>query len=211
MDSAFRDDLTAMIPHLRAFARSLTGGDRDLADDLVQETLVKSMQAEARFEPGTNLRAWLFTILRNTFCSYVGRKRHKVEVHDDDLEQLAWTAAPQEGRLEAIAFRRAFKRLSTPHREALVLSVIQGHSYESVAAICGCEVGTVKSRVNRARAQLREMLLEGDLPMRPVHRRAVEVDAPGEAVASPAGKDGRSGGTEAWPRSAAAAHHVAPN
>ena len=167
MTNDFRQDLTAMIPHLRAFARSLTGGDRDLADDLVQETLVKSMQAEKQFAPGTNLRAWLFTILRNTFCSHVGRKRHKVEVYDEDLERLAWTAAPQEGRLEAIAFRRAFKRLSPAHREVLVLSVIQGHPYETVAAMCGCEIGTVKSRVNRARTLLKQMLLEGDLPVRP--------------------------------------------
>lgn len=206
MTTNFRHDLTAMIPHLRAFARSLTGGDKDLADDLVQETLVKSMQAEAQFTPGSNLRAWLFTILRNTFCSHVGRKRHKVEVYDEDLEQLAWTAAPQDGRLEAIAFRRAFKKLSPAHREVLVLSVIQGHPYETVAAICGCEVGTVKSRVNRARTLLKQMLLEGDdLPVRPTRRVAElasrsrpSLDAPvadaGEAgLAARAGRRGEGG------------------
>jgi RNA polymerase sigma-70 factor (ECF subfamily) len=165
--SDYRQELTALIPQLRGFARSLTGGDPELADDLVQDTLVKSMQAEAQFAPGTNLRAWLFTILRNTFFSHVGRKRFKVEVHDEDLESLAWSAAPQEGRLEALAFRRAFRQLSPTHREVLVLSVLQGHSYESIAAICGCEVGTVKSRVNRARAQLKSMLVDGDLPMQP--------------------------------------------
>lgn len=174
MASDYRKELTALIPQLRGFARSLTGGDRDLADDLVQDTLVKSMQAEAQFAPGTNLRAWLFTILRNTFFSHVGRKRFKVEVHDEDLERLAWSAAPQEGRLEALAFRRAFRQLSPPHREVLVLSVLQGHSYETIAAMCGCEIGTVKSRVNRARAHLKAMLVDGDLPVQP--RRSARAD-----------------------------------
>jgi RNA polymerase sigma-70 factor (ECF subfamily) len=167
MESDFRRELTDLIPQLRAFGRSLTGGDRDLADDLVQETLVKAIQAERQFTPGSNLRAWLFTILRNSFCSHVGRKRFKLEVHDDDLERLAWMPAPQEGRIEAIAFRRAFRQLSPAHREVLVLSILQGHSYESIAALCGCEVGTVKSRVNRARAQLKAMLLDGALPVKP--------------------------------------------
>ena len=174
MQSGLRQEITGMIPHLRAFARSLTGGDRDLADDLVQETLVKAMQAEAQFQPGTNLRAWMFTILRNTFCSHVGKKRHKVECHSEDLERLAWIAAPQEGRLETLAFRRAFKQLSAAHREVLVLSIIQGHSYEAIGAICGCEVGTVKSRVNRARAQLKSMLMDGELPIEPRPVAAVE-------------------------------------
>ena len=170
MNDDLRPALIDMIPHLRAFARSLTGGDRDFADDLVQETLVKAMQAERQFEPGTNLRAWLFTILRNTFCSQVGRKGRQVDVEDEELERMAWMAAPQEGRLEAIAFRRAFARLSSVHREVLVLSIIQGHPYVAIAATCGCEVGTVKSRVNRARAQLKAMLLDGELPVRPQHR-----------------------------------------
>lgn len=175
MSHDLRSALIEMLPHLRAFARSLTGGDREFADDLVQDTLVKSMQAEHQFQPGSNLRAWLFTILRNTFCSQVGRKRRQVEMEDDDLERLATAAAPQEGRLEAIAFRRAFKQLSAVHREVLVLAVLQGLPYEAIAAQCGCEVGTVKSRVNRARAQLRAMLLDGELPVRP---RSTDVSRP---------------------------------
>jgi RNA polymerase sigma-70 factor, ECF subfamily len=167
MTEELREALVEMIPHLRAFARSLTGGDREFADDLVQDTLVKSMAAAQQFQQGTNLRAWLFTILRNTFCSQLGRKRRHVSMEDEDLERLATTAAPQEGRLEAVAFRRAFKQLSAVHREVLVLSVIQGMPYEAIAARCGCEVGTVKSRVNRARAQLKAMLLDGGLPMQP--------------------------------------------
>ncbi len=161
MTENLRSALVEMMPQLRAFARSLTGGDRDFADDLVQDTLVKGMQAERQFEPGTNLRAWLFTILRNTFCSQVRRKRRQVGMADEDLEQLATTAAPQNGRLESMAFRRAFRQLSSAHREVLVLAVLQGQPYDTIAAVCGCEVGTVKSRVNRAREQLKATLLEG--------------------------------------------------
>ncbi len=167
MTEQLRDALVEMIPHLRAFARSLTAGDREFADDLVQDTLVKSMAAEQQFQPGSNLRAWLFTILRNTFCSQLVRKRRQVGMEDEDLERLAHTAAPQEGRLETVAFRRAFKQLSPVHREVLVLSVIQGMPYEAIAVRCGCEIGTVKSRVNRARAQLKAMLLDGKLPIHP--------------------------------------------
>lgn len=192
MTENLRDALVELIPHLRAFARSLTGGDREFADDLVQDTLVKSMTAEQQFQPGTNLRAWLFTILRNTFCSQVGRKRRQVELADEDLERLATTAAPQEGRLEAVAFCRAFKRLSPVHREVLVLSVIHGMPYEAIAAQCGCEVGTVKSRVNRARAQLKAMLLEGKLPLQvrppataPQPARVVLLDDEASAPAQP--------------------------
>ena len=185
MSDDFRPALIEMIPHLRAFGRSLTGGDREFADDLVQDTLVKAMQAEEQFQRGTNLRAWLFTILRNTFCSQVGRKRRHVEMQDEDLERLATTAAPQEGRLEAIAFRRAFKQLSAPHREVLVLSVLQGMPYEAIAAQCGCEVGTVKSRVNRARAQLKAMLLDGEIPLQPRRTPAAE-NRPIEVAEAPA-------------------------
>jgi RNA polymerase sigma-70 factor (ECF subfamily) len=165
-ESDFRRALTDLIPQMRAFARSLTGGNRDLADDLVQDSLVKAIRAERQFTPGSNLGAWLFTILRNTFRNHVGSKRAKVEVYGEDLERLMWSAAPQEGRLETMAFRHAFRQLSPAHREVLVLSILQGQSYEAIAALCGCRVGTVKSRVNRARAQLKAMLFDGELPVR---------------------------------------------
>ena len=207
MASTYREELTQLIPQLRGFARALTGGDAELSDDLVQDTLVKSMQAEAQFAPGTNLRAWLFTILRNTFLSHVGRKRFKVEVHDEDLERLAWTAAPQDGRLEALAFRRAFRQLSAAHREVLVLSILQGHSYEAIAVICGCEIGTVKSRVNRARAQLKSMLVDGELPVQPrVSTRASALSpmptssSPDEVIAE------RRSGPKRGPAAATALH-----
>lgn len=163
----FREDVAALVPHLRAFARSLTGGDVQLADDIVQDTIVNALQAQHQFTPGTNLKAWLFTILRNRFRSVIARKHVTAEVSDEDLERHSWTPAEQESRIEVAAFKRAFKTLSTAHREVLVLVAVHGLPYEQVAEICGCEVGTVKSRVNRARAMLKRMLLDDELPIDP--------------------------------------------
>jgi RNA polymerase sigma-70 factor (ECF subfamily) len=162
----FREDVAAMVPHLRAFARSLTSGDIHLADDLVQDTVLNALQAQDQFTPGTNLKAWMFTILRNRFRSLITRKHVTAEVPDDDLEKKWLTPAHQESIVEVTAFRRAFRELSTAHREVLVLVGVHGLSYEQVAEICGCEVGTVKSRVNRARNLLKKMLLEDALPVR---------------------------------------------
>ena len=162
----FREDVAGMVPHLRAFARSLTGGDVHLADDLVQDTILNALQAQHQFTPGTNLKAWLFTILRNRFRSLITRKHVTAEVQDDDLERKWLTPAHQESVVEVTAFRRAFRHLSSAHREVLVLVGVHGLSYEQVAEICRCEVGTVKSRVNRARNLLKRMLLEGELPVR---------------------------------------------
>ena len=157
----FRDDLVALLPHLRAFARSLAGGDADLADDVVQDTVVHALRAQASFTPGTNLKAWLFTILRNRFFSVVARKHRTLEVSDEGIDQDAWLPAFQETGLEVQDFRAAFRHLSPAHREVLVLTVVHGLPYEEVAAVCGCEVGTVKSRVSRARALLKSMMIEG--------------------------------------------------
>ncbi|MDX6750694.1 sigma-70 family RNA polymerase sigma factor [Geminicoccaceae bacterium 1502E] len=165
--SIFREDVVALMPHLRAFARSLTGGNPDLADDLVQDTIVNALQAQAQFQPGTNLKAWLFTILRNRFHSVMTRKHVTAEVEDDDIENKWWTPPYQETAIEIDAFKRAFRRLSPAHREVLVLAGVQALPYEEIARICGCEIGTVKSRVNRARALLKKMLLEGELPVEP--------------------------------------------
>jgi RNA polymerase sigma-70 factor (ECF subfamily) len=184
--SIFREDIVALVPHLRAFARSLTGGNRDLADDLVQDTLVNAMKAQGQFTPGTNLRAWLFTILRNRFRSLITRRHVTAEVAVDDLENRWWTPATQDAGLEMDAFRRAFACLSPAHREVLLLAVVQELPYEEVARITSCEVGTVKSRVNRARAQLKRMLLEGELPVErsrvPAHRAEVRLPETPRAV-----------------------------
>ena len=162
----FREDVAELVPQLRAFARSLTSGDVHLADDLVQDTIVNALQAQSQFTPGTNLKAWMFTILRNRFRSLITRKHVKSEIQDDDLERKWWTPATQETGLEIAAFKRAFAKLSDAHREVLVLVGVHGMRYEQIAAICHCEVGTVKSRVNRARTLLKKMLLDGDVPVR---------------------------------------------
>lgn len=157
--SDFRSDIVELLPHLRAAARAITGGDTHFADDLVQDTVINALQAERQFTPGTNLKAWLFTILRNRFCSLIRRRKYNVHVDDEEIERLSWTPAPQDSALEVQAFKRAFMQLSPTHREVLILTIIDGHPYEKVAEMCDCQVGTVKSRVNRARAQLKSMLL----------------------------------------------------
>ena len=122
----FREDVTALLPHLRAYARSLTSGDPQLADDIVQDTIVNALRAQHQFTPGTNLKAWLFTILRNRFKSVITRKHVTAEIYDDYLEEKHWVAPEQESRIEILAFKRAFKTLSRTHREVLMLAVVLG-------------------------------------------------------------------------------------
>lgn len=151
------DELVAFIPSLRAFAVSLSG-NRSNADDLVQETLVKAWGKLDSFEPGTNLRAWLFRILRNTYYSEL-RKRRTEHFHADGIpaEELV-AKATQPSYVELQEFRVALNELCPERREALVLVGAVGLSYREAAEICGCEPGTVKSRVSRARTELAGML-----------------------------------------------------
>ena len=165
-------EMTALLPHLRAFARSLTAGDQQLADDLVQDTVVLALRAWRQFTPGTNLKAWLFQILRNRFRSLVGRGKPKVEAITEDVERRLCMPATQENSLVTAEFKRAFKRLSPTHREVLVMVGVHGLAYEEVAEVCGCELGTVKSRVFRARALLKAMLLDEGAPAKPPASRA---------------------------------------
>jgi RNA polymerase sigma-70 factor, ECF subfamily len=159
--NGFGRQVAEMVPRLRAFARSLTAGDRYLADDLVHDTIVSALQAQGQFTPGTNLAAWLYTILRNRFRTHIAIKRVRVEVElEESVERTMWVPAGQEAGIEVQAFRRAFRKLAPHHREALVLTALEGLTHERVAQICGCEVGTVKSRVNRARGLLKRMLLD---------------------------------------------------
>jgi RNA polymerase sigma-70 factor (ECF subfamily) len=155
--STFKEDLLAAIPSLRAFAVSLAQNS-DRADDLVQETLVKSWDKQASFQPGTNLKAWLFTILRNEFYSQM-RKRGR-EVQDSDGAMTARLAIhpSQEGKLDLQDFKRALQMLPEDQREAIILIGASGFSYEEAAEICGCAVGTIKSRVSRARVRLQQIL-----------------------------------------------------
>ena len=153
----FRDGLIREMPNLRAFAVSLCGSVH-LADDLVQETLVKAWSNADRFEVGTNLKAWLFTILRTTYYS-IGR-RAAFEVQDVEGAHAARFAVigDQESRLDLQDFRRVLAELPDDQREALILIGAAGLSYEEAAEVCGAAVGTIKSRVNRARARVAELL-----------------------------------------------------
>lgn len=164
-----RNEIVTQLASLRAFARTLTNGDIALADDLVQDTVVNALQHHDQFVDGTNLKAWLFTILRNRFRSLISRKHVTAEVGDMALEELSVVEPTQEIGLEVDLFKRAFRRLPVSQREVLVLVAVHGLPYERVAEVCGCEVGTVKSRVSRARQQLRDMLL-GNTPW-PAPRR----------------------------------------
>lgn len=144
--------MVALIPALRAFARTFCRSPAD-ADDLVQETLAKAIANLHRFEPGTRLKSWLFTIMRNTFLSGVARSRREttgVDVEDAGTGR----EAPQEWSAQVREVRAAISRLPQAQREVLVLVGMLGVSYEEAARICDCAVGTVKSRLSRARAAL---------------------------------------------------------
>ena len=157
------DDMVALVPQLHTFARSLTR-DGVRADDLVQEALMRAFDNIERFKPGTNLKAWLFTIVRNEHYSQL--RRRKFEAHGVDTSLLPEPSVPpdHDGKLELRDLNRALSALSPGQRTALILVSASGFSYEEAAAICGCAVGTIKSRVARARETLLEML-EGRQPL----------------------------------------------
>lgn len=150
-------ELVSLMPSLRAFSRSLCANP-SRADDLVQETLVKALANLHRFEPGSNLRAWLFTILRNTYYSELRKRQREVEDVEGAYAARLAERPSQPSAADLEDFKRAFAQLSDGHREVLALVGASGLSYEEAAEICGCAVGTIKSRVNRARARLAELM-----------------------------------------------------
>jgi RNA polymerase sigma-70 factor, ECF subfamily len=152
-----RDAMLAAVPSLRAFAISLSG-NIDRADDLVQETLLRAMANVDSFQPGTNMSAWLFTILRNLFRSEYRKRRREVEDADGRHVDSLKSPPQQHSRLEFEEFRRALAKLIPDQREALILVGASGLSCEAAAAVCDCAVGTIKSRVHRARMRLAELL-----------------------------------------------------
>jgi RNA polymerase sigma-70 factor, ECF subfamily len=153
----FREHIIAAIPSLRAFGLSLTArGDR--ADDLVQETLMKAWKHHDSFEPGTNMKAWLFTILRNEFYSQIRKRKREVEDADGFYSGKVAVHAEQHGHLDMADLRVALEKLPEDQREAIILVGASGFSYEEAADICSVAVGTIKSRVNRARVKLTELL-----------------------------------------------------
>jgi RNA polymerase sigma factor (sigma-70 family) len=168
-DPEFKGQLAAVIPHLRAFGRSLSGS-RDLADDLVQETLLKAWAARKRFQAGTNMRAWTFIILRNLFLSQMRRARFKGEWDELTASKILAAPASQDRHIELSDMQRALMHLPQPQREALILVGAGGFAYEEAAEICGCAVGTIKSRVARGRVALEGLLTSGKLPSRRQHR-----------------------------------------
>lgn len=153
----FREGLIKEIPNLRAFAISLSRNVHQ-ADDLVQDTLLKAWGNSDSFTPGTNLRAWLFTILRNTYYSAHRRGRREVQDSEGVYASRVATAPAQESALDLSDFRAALDKLSDDQREVLIMVGASGFSYEETAEICGVAVGTVKSRVNRARVRLAQLL-----------------------------------------------------
>ena len=159
-NDSWRDDVLALIPALRAFGWSLSRNASD-ADDLVQETLIKAWTHRDRFEPGTNLRAWLFTILRNTHYTTLARRRREVRDQDGKFAASLSSASTQQWTVEVRALWDVMMTLPDDYREALILVAAAGVSYEEAADIFGCAVGTIKSRVHRARARLIE-ILDGD-------------------------------------------------
>lgn len=168
-DDEFKEQLALVIPHLRAFGRSLSG-NRDTADDLVQETLLKAWAARKRFQAGTNMRAWTFIILRNLFLSQMRRARFKGEWDDATAAKILSAPASQDRHVELGDLQRALMHLPQPQREALILVGAGGFAYEEAAEICGCAVGTIKSRVARGRVALEALMTSGKLPSRRLYK-----------------------------------------
>lgn len=168
-DVEFKAQLAQVIPHLRAFGRSVSGS-RDLADDLVQETLMKAWAARKRFQAGTNMRAWTFIILRNLYLSQMRRSRFRGEWDDLVADRILAAPAGQDKQVELGDMQRALMHLPQPQREALILVGAGGFAYEEAAEICGVAVGTIKSRVARGRVALEALLSGGMLSSRRSHQ-----------------------------------------
>src|ERR1700684_1310266 len=150
LDPAIRDQVLSTVPSLRAFAISLCG-HVDRADDLVQETMLRALAHIDSFQPGTNMPAWLFTILRNLFRSEYRKRRREVEDADGGYAERLKSPPEQLGAVEFEEFCEALAKLPPEQREALILVGAAGFEYGDAAAIAGCAIGTVKSRVSRAR------------------------------------------------------------
>lgn len=154
----FRRDVIALMPVLRSFAHRFTHSESDVGD-LVQETLLKALAHEHQFEPGTNLRAWLFTIMRNTFITdYIRRKRERPLDTADAALDPGHVAATQIWNLRATELQQSIDRLSNCYRDVVVVVILEGLSYEAAAIRLGCPVGTIKSRISRARTLLADAI-----------------------------------------------------
>jgi len=160
-EAEFKQELTALIPHLRAFSRSLCG-NATLADDVAQDALLKAWNARERFIPGSNLKAWTFTILRNQFYSIKRRSWRATSLEPEVAEQTIVANSDAEQSMHLNDLRRGLDMLKDDQREAIILIGASGLSYEEAAEVCGCAVGTVKSRVSRARKALEAIMSTGN-------------------------------------------------
>jgi RNA polymerase sigma-70 factor (ECF subfamily) len=160
-DEIFRTELVGLIPQLRAFARTLAG-DPTAADDLAQDAMMKAWDARASFELGTNMKAWTFMILRNQFYSEKRRSWRQAQLDQDAAERTLVAVDDPSATVSLDELRQGLAMLPAEQREALILVGAGGFAYEEAAAICGCAVGTVKSRVSRARRALQQILERGD-------------------------------------------------
>ena len=159
-DAIFRTDLVALIPQLRAFARTLCG-DAAAADDLAQDAMLKAWDARESFELGTNMKAWTFMILRNQFYSERRRSWRQSQLDQEVAERTLVAVDDPEAPVALDELRQGLAMLPAEQREALILVGAGGFAYEEAAAICDCAVGTVKSRVSRARRALQGILESG--------------------------------------------------
>jgi len=154
-------DVVELIPALRSFARRFYANTSDI-DDLVQDTLLRAIANIDKFQPGTSLKSWLFTIMRNTFCTRYGQAKREFVGAEDCASLQRAISAPQEWAVRALEFDRALAALPDHYREAFETVLMRGESYEATALRYDCPVGTIKSRVNRARmAILRSLGEEG--------------------------------------------------
>ncbi len=185
----FHEQLKASLPRLRVYALSLTR-DRDAADDLVHDTVVKALTGRKSFEPGTNFAAWVFRIQRNEFISGLRRTRPTVPV-DSAVAEMLTSPPHQEGRMIMREFMSAFGKLTPTQREALLLAVLEGQPYTDIAAHTGVSVGTVKSLISRARYTLERLLLEGDAG----RASAVSAEQPSKGADSESGPGDKRGET----------------
>ena len=159
-DEAFKHELVGLIPHLRAFARTLAG-DPTSADDLAQEAMMKAWDARGSYQMGTNMKAWTFMILRNQFYSEKRRAWRQTQLDQEAAERTLVAVDNPEAPVALDELRQSLAMLPPEQREALILVGAGGFAYEEAADICGCAVGTVKSRVSRARRALQAILEDG--------------------------------------------------
>lgn len=156
-EQSFRSSIIEMTPRLYNFAMSLTKNP-SAADDLVQDTFLRAWRSRSRFTVGTNLGAWLFTIMRNAFYSRHRKEVREVNDTDGDYAERLAAAPEQSGHVDLLDAQTALAKLPLPMRQALILVAIENLSYEEAATVMNCRIGTVKSRVWRAREQLAQIL-----------------------------------------------------